>query len=93
MERKTFSEEAIAELQKYSWPGNVRELRNVVERLVLLAETAEVSQEDVQLTLPAGAAGGQCNLLRSMERALWRSGRKALKKKSSSRRFGATIFT
>src|SRR5256886_17684859 len=37
---KTFSEEAIAELQKYSWPGNVRELRNVVERLVLLAESA-----------------------------------------------------
>jgi len=57
---KTFSAEAIAELQKYSWPGNVRELRNVVERLVLLAESATVSQEDVQLTLPAGAgtAGG-----------------------------------
>ena len=57
---KTFSEDAIAELQKYSWPGNVRELRNVVERLVLLAEGAAVSQEDVQLTLPAGdgAAGG-----------------------------------
>src|SRR2546430_9747567 len=55
---KTLSEEAIAELQKYSWPGNVRELRNVVERLVLLAEGAEVSQEDVQLTLPAGAGAG-----------------------------------
>jgi len=57
---KTFAAEAIAELKKYSWPGNVRELRNVVERLVLLAESAAVSQEDVQLTLPAGAgaAGG-----------------------------------
>jgi two-component system nitrogen regulation response regulator NtrX len=29
---------AYAELQRYSWPGNIRELRNVVERLLLLAE-------------------------------------------------------
>ena len=33
-----FSAEAIEELQRYSWPGNVRELRNVVERLLLLAD-------------------------------------------------------
>src|SRR5262249_7647489 len=45
------------ELQKYSWPGNIRELRNVVERLVLLAEGDTVGKEDVQLTLPATAAG------------------------------------
>ena len=30
--------EAYAELERYSWPGNVRELRNVVERLLLLAD-------------------------------------------------------
>src|SRR5215475_5876194 len=54
---KTFSEEAIAELQKYSWPGNIRELRNVVERLVLLAEGIAVSREDVQLTLPTQGGG------------------------------------
>ena len=53
---KSFSGESIAELQRYSWPGNVRELRNVVERLVLLAEGDTVSGEDVLLTLPAGAA-------------------------------------
>jgi two-component system nitrogen regulation response regulator NtrX len=50
---KEFSTEAIADLQRYSWPGNVRELRNVVERLVLLAEGEQVSAEDVQLVLPA----------------------------------------
>jgi DNA-binding NtrC family response regulator len=57
---KSLSDDAIAELQKYAWPGNVRELRNVVERLVLLAEADSVVREDVQLTLPAGAgaAGG-----------------------------------
>lgn len=54
---KTFSEDSIAELRKYSWPGNIRELRNVVERLVLLAEGDSVGKEDVQLTLPATAGG------------------------------------
>jgi two-component system, NtrC family, nitrogen regulation response regulator NtrX len=51
---KEFAGEAIAALQRYFWPGNVRELRNVVERLVLLAEGEKVSAEDVQLVLPAG---------------------------------------
>src|SRR5262249_45161136 len=52
---KSFSEEAIAELQRYSWPGNIRELRNVVERLGLLAGKEKLTAEDVQLALPAGA--------------------------------------
>ncbi|HWZ99474.1 MAG TPA: sigma-54 dependent transcriptional regulator [Candidatus Dormibacteraeota bacterium] len=55
---KAFSADAIAELQKYSWPGNIRELRNVVERLVLLAESDTVGREDVQVTLPAAAGAG-----------------------------------
>jgi two-component system, NtrC family, nitrogen regulation response regulator NtrX len=56
---KEFSTEAIAALQKYGWPGNVRELRNVVERLVLLAEGEMVGADDVQLALPTsiGTAG------------------------------------
>jgi len=55
---KEFSAEAIAALERYAWPGNVRELRNVVERLVLLAEGATVGAADVELALPAisGAA-------------------------------------
>ena len=61
---KEFSAEAIAALQRYGWPGNVRELRNVVERLVLLAEGEKVSSEDVQLALPAshGASGTAADL-------------------------------
>jgi len=56
---KEFSAQAITALQKYGWPGNLRELRNVVERLVLLAEGEKVSADDVQLALPAsiGTAG------------------------------------
>jgi len=53
---KEFAEDAIAMLQRYSWPGNVRELRNIVERLVLLAEGQKISAEDVQLVLPAAIA-------------------------------------
>lgn len=37
---------------EHSWPGNIRELRNVVERLLLLADN-EVSAEDVRQALPA----------------------------------------
>ncbi|HYL37239.1 MAG TPA: sigma-54 dependent transcriptional regulator [Bryobacteraceae bacterium] len=44
--------DAYAELQRYAWPGNVRELRNVVERLLLLAD-GRVDQATVRLALPA----------------------------------------
>jgi len=40
-------------LQRYAWPGNVRELRNVVERLLLLAD-GPVDAATVRLALPAG---------------------------------------
>jgi two-component system nitrogen regulation response regulator NtrX len=33
-----FEQAALDELARYAWPGNVRELRNVVERLLLLAD-------------------------------------------------------
>jgi two-component system nitrogen regulation response regulator NtrX len=44
-------------LQSYSWPGNVRELRNMVERLMLLAEQ-QVDLATVQMALPHGGATG-----------------------------------
>ncbi len=53
---KLFAPEAIAELRRYSWPGNVRELRNIVERLVLLANAETVTPDDVRLTLPASSS-------------------------------------
>jgi len=51
---KPFEPGAIDELQRYAWPGNVRELRNVVERLLLLAD-GPVDAATVRLALPAGA--------------------------------------
>ena len=43
--------DAYAELQRYTWPGNVRELRNVVERLLLLADD-RVDTTTVRQALP-----------------------------------------
>jgi DNA-binding NtrC family response regulator len=47
---------AVETLKQYAWPGNIRELRNVVERLLLLADS-EVSDDTVRLALPALANG------------------------------------
>ena len=54
---KVFRDDAFAILAAYPWPGNVRELRNVVERLLLLAD-ADVGSADVQAVLPRGHALG-----------------------------------
>ncbi len=50
-----FNSDAIDALKSYSWPGNIRELRNVVERLLLLAD-GEVDAVAVNLALPATRA-------------------------------------
>src|SRR5690242_3789162 len=50
---RVFRPDAIAALERYSWPGNVRELRNMVERLLLLADK-EVDADLVRMSLPAG---------------------------------------
>jgi DNA-binding NtrC family response regulator len=51
---KPLTPEAIAELVRYRWPGNVRELRNVVERLLLLAD-GPVDAAAARLALPQTA--------------------------------------
>lgn len=47
-----FDPESVARLCAYDWPGNVRELRNLVERLVALADAPELHVRDI------GAEGG-----------------------------------
>jgi DNA-binding NtrC family response regulator len=36
--RRQISKEALQTLERYEWPGNARELRNVLERILLLAD-------------------------------------------------------
>jgi DNA-binding NtrC family response regulator len=50
----SFSAEAMAALQSHSWPGNVRELRNMVERLMLLANNGQVDLSTVDAAIPKG---------------------------------------
>ncbi len=39
----------LTALKRHGWPGNVRELRNLVESLVLFAETDEITLEDLPM--------------------------------------------
>jgi two-component system nitrogen regulation response regulator NtrX len=48
MQQKTFTKEAIRELQKINWTGNIREFRNVVERLIILCDKV-ITDKDVQM--------------------------------------------
>jgi two-component system nitrogen regulation response regulator NtrX len=46
MIRKEFSSSAMKALQQINWTGNIRELRNIVERLLILADK-EITDKDV----------------------------------------------
>jgi two-component system, NtrC family, nitrogen regulation response regulator NtrX len=46
MPQKSFTKDAIKELQKINWTGNIREFRNVVERLVILCDKS-ITDKDV----------------------------------------------
>ena len=45
---KKFAEQALSLLVGYDWPGNVRELKNVVERLSIMSEEDEITEEVVR---------------------------------------------
>ena len=51
-----FTDEALETLIRYDWPGNVRELKNVVERLVILAEGKTL--ENIYPLYPTRLRGG-----------------------------------
>lgn len=48
---KSFSDEAVATLQKYPWPGNVRELKRICEQLALTSKLPVIRAEDVSALL------------------------------------------
>lgn len=49
--------EVMSVLLDYSWPGNVRELRNILERLVILADGDTIKVEHLPETLKKQARG------------------------------------
>ncbi|OGC23358.1 hypothetical protein A2291_06835 [candidate division WOR-1 bacterium RIFOXYB2_FULL_42_35] len=46
-----FNKEAIVLLESYDWPGNIRELQNIVERLVTLCFSQQITAEHVKKSL------------------------------------------
>jgi transcriptional regulator with PAS, ATPase and Fis domain len=50
-----FTPESWRVLKAYDWPGNIRELRNLVERVVIMAETNPVEAEELRSFLGAEA--------------------------------------
>jgi two-component system response regulator HydG len=71
---RSFSREALARLIDYSWPGNVRELAHIVERCVLLADGAEVREDELPphvrdaAATEAGAFRGEILPMREQQR-------------------------
>lgn len=43
----TIDRQILSLLSSYDWPGNIRELRNVMERLVVLHDSGEITETDV----------------------------------------------
>jgi DNA-binding NtrC family response regulator len=52
-----FDDEALAVLALQPWPGNVRQLQNLVERLVILADSEVLGRADVERELGRPALG------------------------------------
>jgi two-component system response regulator AtoC len=54
---KGLSEDAIEALRSYPWPGNVRELENVMERALILEDSAEIGADVLPISgIGAGGA-------------------------------------
>lgn len=71
---RDFDESARAALGNYAWPGNIRELQNVIERAVILSQTAEIGAVELNLTEsndtpPARPRAGDPITLEVLERA------------------------
>jgi formate hydrogenlyase transcriptional activator len=69
---KHVSRETLELLQSYSWPGNVRELQNVIERSVILCETATFSIDESWLpqqlnSIPASEPKSRLELPQRLE--------------------------
>ncbi len=48
---ETMSKEFLEHLQQHDWKGNIRELKNIIERAVILANSSELTPENLPLDL------------------------------------------
>lgn len=50
----TISKSVMKQLYRYDWTGNVRELKNIIERLVVLAESNVINESDFEVVSKFG---------------------------------------
>ena len=60
-----FAREVLELFNSYDWPGNVRELENIIERAVILSDSAQIGKEDV--SIPAVHAEREAPAASSLE--------------------------
>ena len=49
---KGFTKDALIALENHEWPGNVRELKNRIKRAVIMAESKQITADDLELNAP-----------------------------------------
>ena len=54
-----FAEDIRPAFESYPWPGNVRELRNLVERLVVLADGEVIGRKELPAVFSEGGPAGE----------------------------------
>ncbi len=73
LDAKSFSPEAVAQLQSYPWPGNIRELESTVSRAALSSPGRLIRDSDIEFlhahATPAPYAAPRLPTLREAERA------------------------
>ena len=73
------SPKAMAQIQAFDWPGNVRQLRNVIESMVVLSRTKELTPRSLPEPIRAGAPSEEGvtlrvgSTLRDVERGMIRA--------------------
>ena len=58
--QKVLTEDALAMLTQHDWPGNVRELKNIIERLIILTPSNEITAKDIPLLNVKIENGASC---------------------------------
>ena len=77
---KEITSEAMQVLLQYHWPGNIRELRNLIERLMILAQHDKISPEDLNLTIEGFPALPQNSKLQAFKQPTLRKARSSFER-------------